>query len=95
VACGFLHSDKDGRDSLVYDLMELERPEVDGLVLDFVARTTLHYGDVIAGADGSCKLHPQVARAVVAGCRVPQERIDEHARWLASTLVALPFSSPT
>ena len=30
VACGFLHADLKGRDSLVYDLMELERGTVDG-----------------------------------------------------------------
>jgi CRISPR-associated protein Cas1 len=88
VACGFLHSDKDRRDSLVYDLMELERPEVDRLVLDFLGRTTFHVGDFTRVLDGSCRLHPQLARAVVASCRVPQARIDEHANWLASMLLS-------
>lgn len=32
VTCGFLHADKDGRDSLVFDVMEPCRPLVDGLV---------------------------------------------------------------
>jgi CRISPR-associated endonuclease Cas1 len=87
VACGFLHSDKDRRDSLVYDAMELERPAVDGLVLEFLARTMLHYGDCVPVVDGSCRLHPQLARATVSGCRVPQERIDEHAKWLRALLL--------
>jgi CRISPR associated protein Cas1 len=94
VACGFLHLDKLGRDSLVYDLMECERGTVDGLVLDFLARTTLHWGDVTPVSDGSCRHHPQLARAVVAGCRVAQGRLDEHARWLRSAVLAAPHYSP-
>jgi CRISPR-associated endonuclease Cas1 len=92
LACGFLHADKPGRDSLVYDLMECERGTVDRLVLDFLARTTLHYGDVTPVSDGSCRLHPQLARAVVEGCRVEQRRLDEHAKRLATTLTASIFS---
>jgi CRISPR-associated endonuclease Cas1 len=86
VACGFLHVDKDGRDSLVYDLMECARGTVDGLALDFLMSTTFHAGDFTPVSNGSCRLHPQRARAVVASCRAPQERIEEHARWLASML---------
>jgi CRISP-associated protein Cas1 len=88
VACGFLHTDKDRRDSLVYDLMELERPTVDGFALDFLTSTMLHAGDFTRVSDGSCRLHPQLARAVVAACRVTQEQIDQHAKWLASMLTA-------
>ena len=88
VACGFLHADKAGRDSLVYDLMECERGTVDGLVHDFLADTTLHHGDCALTTDGACRLHPQLARAVVAACRVEQRRIDEHAKWLREALLA-------
>jgi hypothetical protein len=31
-------------------------------VLDFLGRTTLHYGDVTLVSDGSCRLHPQLAQ---------------------------------
>jgi hypothetical protein len=88
VACGFLHADKPGRDSLVYDLMECERGTVDGLVLDFLTCTTLHWGDMTPVSDGSCRLHPQLARAVVAACRVEQARLDAPARWLRDVLLA-------
>jgi hypothetical protein len=66
--------------------MVCERGMVDGLVLDFLGCTMLHYGDVTPVSDGSCRLHPQFARAAVASCRVPQERLDENARWLLSAL---------
>jgi len=90
LACGFLHSDKSNRDSLVCDVMECERGTVDSLVLDFLGRTTFHAGDFSCVVDGSCRLHPQLARAVVAACRVPQERLDAHARWLRSLLLDTP-----
>ena len=85
--CGFLHADKSGRDSLVYDLMEMERGTVDGLVLGFLQTHVLHYGDLTKVSDGSCRLHPEMARAVVAACKLPQERIDKHAKWLRELLV--------
>jgi len=90
LSCGFLHSDKPNRDSLVCDGMECERGAVDGLVLDFLGRTTFHAGDFSRVSDGSCRLHPQLARSVVAACRVPQERIVTHVMWFRSHLLALP-----
>lgn len=86
-AAGFLHSDKDRRDSLTWDLMECERGTVDGLALDFISRQTFRAADFSRQGDGSVRLHPQLARAVVAACRVSQSRIDEHARWLRGLLL--------
>jgi CRISPR-associated endonuclease Cas1 len=90
VHVGTLHADTTKgsvRDSLVYDLMELERPRVDDLLLTFLRRTTFGAGDFVLTKEGWCRLHPQLARAVVAACRVPQARLDAHAQWLASTLL--------
>jgi CRISPR-associated endonuclease Cas1 len=88
LACGFLHADKGGRDSLTYDLMELERGAVDDLVLTFLGSTTLHYGDFARSSDGSLLLHPQLTRRLLAECRVSQTGVDEHARWLKRFLVS-------
>jgi CRISPR-associated protein Cas1 len=87
LSCGFLHADKQFRDSLVYDLMELLRPAVDALVLTFLNRTTFAYGDVERVSTGQCMLHPQLARAVVAACRVEQERVSKGAGQLREMLV--------
>jgi hypothetical protein len=73
--------------ALVYNLMECERGGVDDLVLDFIGKTTFRAGDFTPDSDGSVRLHPHLARAVVASCRLPQDRIDEHARWLRSLLL--------
>jgi CRISPR-associated endonuclease Cas1 len=86
VAYGFLHADKIHRDSLVHDLMACARGTVDGLVLDFLAGVKITAGDLIRVSDGSCRLHPQLARAVVAAFRVPQQQIEEHAQWFGSVL---------
>ena len=88
LSCGFLHADKQHRDSLVYDLMELYRPAVDALVLTFLGRTTFAYGDMVRASTGQCLLHPQLARAVVAGCRVEQVRVQDGARQLRVLLTA-------
>jgi CRISP-associated protein Cas1 len=87
IACGLLHSDKAGRDSLVYDLMECERGAVDNLVLTFLGKTTFRLADFSRLPDGSVRLHPELARMVVASCRVGQDHVDEHARWLRSALL--------
>ena len=86
-ACGFLHVEQQYRDSLVYDLMELFRPKVDGLVLALLGRTTFSLGDMTRTRDGVCKLHPQLARAVVASCRVPDADVTAGAMELRALLV--------
>ena len=87
LGCGFLHADQQYRDRLVYDLMELYRPAVDALVLALLARTTFAYGDLEMTHEGRCRLHPQLARAVVAACRLDQERVSAGARQLRELLL--------
>jgi CRISPR-associated endonuclease Cas1 len=87
LACGFLHADRRGRDALVYDFMEMARPAVDGRLLAFLQSPTFHAGDFTCVSDGSCRLHPQLARAVVAACGVPQRRLEEQAAWLRAHLL--------
>ena len=76
-----------GRDALVYDLMELARPAVDDRVLAFLEATSFRAGDFTRVSDGSCRLHPQLARAVVVACGVAQSRVIDHAKWLLSLLL--------
>jgi CRISPR-associated protein Cas1 len=86
LACGFLHADRRGRDALVYDLMDIERPAVDDRVLDSLQTTTYHAGDFTCVSDGSFRLRPQLSCAVVATSGVPQTRLEDHATWLATLL---------
>ena len=43
--------------------------------------------DMVRASTGQCMLHPQLARAVVAACRVEQERVSEGAGQLREMLV--------
>ena len=71
----------------MYDLMELFRPIVDALVLAFLGRTTFAYGDMVRASNGQRMLHPQLARAVVAACRVEQQHVSKAAGQLREMLV--------
>ncbi len=65
-AIGYLHASSPGRVALVYDLMEPLRPHVDLLMLEFVCSHTFTSSDFTLGADGVCRLHPQLARKALA-----------------------------
>jgi CRISPR/Cas system-associated endonuclease Cas1 len=68
LGCGFLHADRRRRDALACDHMELARPAMDDRMLAFRKATTFHAGDFTRALVGSCRLHPQLARVVVAAC---------------------------
>lgn len=87
LSCAFLHADKPGRDSLVYDLIELYRSKVDGLLLDLVRKTTFKRGDFIPVSDGSVRLSPMLAKYVVLICSLEQGEIDKGAIWLRDLLL--------
>jgi hypothetical protein len=66
-------------------LRSVQRGTVDDLVL-----TSQPDHAVIRG---SIRLRSALLGAFIAAYHVPQPRVDEHAKWLASTLVVVPFPS--
>ena len=84
-AIGYLHACRPGRTALVYDLMEPLRPQVDRLVLRFLHSQSFSPSDFILGAQGICRLHPQLARQVAL--LTPSEMaLSKTAAWLAREL---------
>jgi CRISPR-associated protein Cas1 len=75
---GYLHTSRDGRQTLVYDLMEPLRPHADLIVLGLIRTRSFASGDFYITSRGICRLHPQLARAV-AGRSVPE--------WMVSQVV--------
>jgi CRISPR/Cas system-associated endonuclease Cas1 len=63
---GYLPVCQPGRDSFVYDVMEPHRPQVDREVLEFVRSTVFTPRDFVIDAKGACRLHPELARRIVA-----------------------------
>ena len=74
-SCGCLHLDKVGRNSLVYDLMEPHRAQVDYLVFSLFEKTTFTRGMFILLDSGEVRLNPQFARLVAATCMLAQDTI--------------------
>jgi CRISPR associated protein Cas1 len=63
---GILHLDAAGRDSLVFDLMEPLRPEVERFALDLLAEATFSRKDFVERTDGSVKMGPAFAQRLAA-----------------------------
>jgi CRISP-associated protein Cas1 len=70
---GYLHTSTPERQALVLDLMEPQRPIVDGKVLEIVQAHVFHPADFTIRCDGVCRLNPVLARSLVQlisiGCR--------------------------
>jgi CRISPR-associated protein Cas1 len=76
LGCGWLHSDDRHRDTLVYDVMEPYRPVVDEKVIGLVTNARFTYGDFVTTKEGQVRLHPALAKFVVATCVIPWIEID-------------------
>jgi CRISPR-associated protein Cas1 len=60
---GIMHEGSDGSSKFIFDLMELERPKVDRVVLDFIKRHVLDPADFVIRSNGICRLNPEMARS--------------------------------
>ena len=67
---GVLHVDRPGRNSLVYDLMEPNRPLVDRMVLDLFDKTIFTRGMFVPQDSGEIRMARQFSRYVAASCAV-------------------------
>lgn len=61
---GIMHNGKRGNPAFVLDLIEPERPRVDAAILKLVNEQKFTASDFIIRSNGSCRLSPQLARAV-------------------------------
>ena len=63
---GIMHTDRDDAAAFVLDMMEPERPKVDGAVLTFLKSQALHPADFTLREDGVVRLNPELVKAVAA-----------------------------
>jgi CRISPR/Cas system-associated endonuclease Cas1 len=61
---GIMHNGKRGNPAFVLDLIEPERPRVDGAILRMVAKHRFAAADFVIHTNGSCRLSPQLARVM-------------------------------
>ena len=76
---GILHATRPNRYALALDLMEPLRPIVERGILNLVRDYAFARKDFIVSDEGVCKLHPQLARVVVAH-RCNEEAVVEVTR---------------
>jgi CRISP-associated protein Cas1 len=85
-ACGFLHYDNEYRDSLVFDLIEPHRAEIDGKVIQFFQRTELRRGDIIMLPQGQIMLNKELARYSIVSCLPDMKKLGDTVSWLVKCL---------
>jgi CRISPR-associated protein Cas1 len=76
---GFLHADKKGRASLVYDLMEPLRPLVDRKLIEMIRSRSFAAGDFFLHPSGVVRLNTKLARYVASEIQIGQEEIEKVA----------------
>jgi CRISPR-associated protein Cas1 len=79
---GFLHSDKPGRWSLAYDVIEPLRPLVERSVFGFIGRHQLGSNDFIRANDGSIRLADNLLRVVIAETALSGRILDAAVDWM-------------
>lgn len=87
-ACGFLHVDKNGRESLLYDLIEPHRAYVDDMVLSWFNRNVLKRGDVTVFPSGEIALNPELARYLVVSAGIDPRKLKDSVTWFKGQLLS-------
>ena len=86
-ACGVLHADRNGRDSLLYDLFEPFRAVADEQVLSFFNRNTLKKGDITLFPSGEIALNPELARYLVTSTAIDARKLQSCVSWFKNEIL--------
>lgn len=81
-----LHTDTANRDSLVFDVLEPARPEVEAWLLDWVAREPLRKADFFETATGHCRLMASMCTKLSTTAPAWRKLIAPWAEYAARTL---------
>ena len=85
---GFLHSDRKGRNSLVWDAIEPLRPAIDARVFAFIAAREFRRADFPQTGRNTHRLDRAIVAALLREAGLPWPEIEGAARWLAGLIVA-------
>jgi hypothetical protein len=88
---GYLHADKLGRYSLVYDAIEVLRPRIDEKVFAFVDGAIFRMGDFQVTPSGpyrgEVRVSPELLKAFGPATCLPAQVIEEAAEWLVDEIL--------
>ena len=83
---GYLHSDKKGRNSLVWDAIEPLRPAIDANVFAFVAAHEFARRDFPQSGYNVYRLSRDVTQLLLHKASLPAREIEEAAAWMVRTI---------
>jgi CRISPR-associated endonuclease Cas1 len=84
---GYLHSDKKGRNSLVWDAIEPLRPPIDAKVFTFIEAHEFARSDFPQSGYNVHRLSRDVTRLLLHEASLPLREIEEAAEWMVKTIV--------
>ena len=87
---GYLHSDKKGRNSLVWDAIEPLRPAIDANVFAFVAAHEFARRDFPQSGYNVHRLSRDVTQLLLHQASLPAREIEEAAAWMVRTGGTMP-----
>jgi CRISPR associated protein Cas1 len=88
LSIGFLHSDKHGRNSLVWDAIEPLRAKINANVFDFVASHEFTRADFPASGINTHRVARPVIAELLKRCVLPDRAILDAATWLRDLVMA-------
>jgi CRISPR-associated endonuclease Cas1 len=83
---GYLHSDKKGRNSLVWDAIEPLRPAIDAKVFEFVAAHEFARSDFPQLGYNVHRLSRDVTQLLLHSASLPKRDMDGAAEWMVRTI---------
>jgi CRISP-associated protein Cas1 len=83
---GFLHSDKHGRNSLVWDAIEPLRPLIDARVFKFIAQREFVRSDFPQAGRNAHRIDRTIIAELLRASLLSWERHEAAARWMAQTV---------
>jgi len=86
LSIGFLHSDKKGRNSLVWDAIEPLRPAIDAKVFEFLAEREFARSDFPQSGYNVHRLSRDVTQLLLHSASLPSREIDDAADWMVRTI---------
>jgi CRISPR/Cas system-associated endonuclease Cas1 len=87
LSIGFLHSDKKGRNSLVWDAIEPLRPAIDAKVFAFVEAEEFARRDFPQSGYNVHRLSRDVTQLFLHKASLPGREIEAAAQWMVRTIV--------
>jgi CRISPR-associated endonuclease Cas1 len=86
---GYLHADKRGRNSLVWDAIEPLRPSIDAMVFAFVDAYEFARSDFPQSGYNVHRLSPDVTQLLLHKASLPARKIEDAAEWMVQSVIRL------